>query len=432
MFNIITVFRLKACYCSCCLYLIYSHDFARKAVVMSQYANLSGAPLSSSVEAPNMSDPLIVAGLQFWGNSPKIIQIPAKGYAFRQGDIASFAYLVLKGKLQLRRDTPLRRISIDIAERSDWIGVPETLHEKTYAIAAMATENTTMIALNKEGIEKLVCSSSPLLARAVLIQGLQYMEALDAFEAQVLDNMFLGLCRAIELLFSVHKKLSEPVLFQKLRELFPLPANSLRASIRLIQGLNFIKNIAEAGEDPLYQLSDPAHFSERVKEFAEEWHGRIGTLLGDVTLREPYSFQEICDIFQVDAPTVLKRLTMSDFPWHLMRFDPEMIENIRKTQGDKFFHKRLTGRDLMANIESVNELQELDVSLLRDILPRMDLTRLIKLMASVDTPIRNHLLQAVSARQRKTVEMELPHTGAATPLEFGDLEDELLRLCRGM
>jgi hypothetical protein len=365
-----------------------------------------------------------------WGRTPPIRTIPAQTQLFMQGSPADEAYLLLTGRIQLRRDGPLRRLVLETLERGEFLAIGELLHHRPYAATAVALEPSSAIAVSRELFDALVATSSPLVLRALSGATRQVLTLIESYEAQALDQTFLGLCRGLELILSQAGPLPESQLVARLRELFSLPAASVSEALKLLDGLNLIKRRQEPGREAIIQLAEGVNFSERVRSFSEQWRGKLPALLGGGPPKEALKLEELCALLEVKPDQLMRRMVMPDFPTGLLRFDPEGVEVFRKTHGDGFFKKRVSGRELLAQIQSVEQLREVEVAMLRDILPRMEVPRLIRLMSGLDGALREHLLQALSSRVRKTVEHELEFVSGIGARELADLEDELLRLCR--
>lgn len=381
------------------------------------------------------ADAILYEGSAVWGRNPPIHRVPAQTPLYKQGSQADTAFIVVTGRFGLTRENAIRRSTVGTVEQGAWLAIPELLHHRHYASSAVALEPSQVIPVNRELFNRLLVQAPGLTLRALNGVSRQALTLLEALEAQVLDQTFMGLCRGLELVLKEHGNgvagLPESQLQTKLRDLFALPAASLHEAFKVLESLNLLKRQAQPGREAVVSLAEPATFPDRVKAFSEQWKGRLPGLVGAEPPREAFRLDELCATLGVQPPQFLRRMALPDFPLNLLRFDPEGVELLRKTYGDSFFKKKVTGKELLGKLESVDELIDVEVDLLRDILPKLELPKLIRLMGGVDEKLREHLLQAVSARVRRTVTEELQHVGTVGSRELADLEEELLRLCRG-
>lgn len=378
---------------------------------------------------------ILYEGAAVWGRNPPVHRVPAQTPLYKQGSQADVAFIVVSGRFGLTRENAVRRSSVGTVEQGAWLAVPELLNHRPYASSAVALEPSQVIPVNRDLFQRLLVQAPGLTLRAMNGVSRQALSLLEALEAQILDQTFLGLCRGLELILKGGTNgvagLPESQLHTRLRELFALSSPSLKEAFKVLESLNLLKRQAQPGREAVVSLADPATFPERVKAFSEQWKGRLPGLVASEPPREGLRLEELCESLGVKPPQFLRRMALPDFPLELMRFDPEGVEMLRKTYGDSFFKKKVTGKELLGKLESVEELIDVEVDLLRDILPKLELPRLIRLLGAVDDKLREHLLQAVSTRVRRTVTEELQHVGSVGSRELADLEEELLRLCRG-
>lgn len=385
--------------------------------------------------AMDPADVILHEGSAVWGRTPPVHNVPNQTSLYKQGSPADTAFLIARGRFGLNRENAIRRSSIGVVEQGAWLGVPELLNNRPYASSAVALEPALVVPVNRELFQRLMIQAPGLTLRALHGVSRQALGLLEALEAQVLDQTFMGLCKGLELVLKdpkVHNaQLPESQLLARLRDLFALPTPSLLEAIKVLESLNILKRMAQPAREAVVGMADPATFQERVKAFSDQWKGRLPGLVAQEPPRDPYQLEELCELLGVKPPQFVRRMTMPDFPMGLLRFDPEGVELFRKTQGDSFFKKKVSGKELMNKLESVDELIEVEAELLRDILPRLELPKLIRLLGSVDGKLQEHLMSVLSARVRRTVSEELQHVGKVGSLELADLEAELLALCRG-
>lgn len=375
-------------------------------------------------------DPIILEGMAVWGRTPQTQNVSPQITLYKQGGRADTAFLLLRGRVNLVRENAVRRSSLTSIQPGQWLAVAELIHGRPYAATAIAQEPSVVIPVPLEMLQRLFQTSPQLTFRALSGATSLNLSLVENLEAQALDQTFMGLCRGLEMLLPGGTILPESQLYVRLRELFSLPIPSIKEALKVLESLNLLKRTGEVGKEQSVSLADPATFSERVRAFADQWKGRLPSLVASEPPREAMRIEELCEALNVKPQQLLRRMTLPDFPLGIMRFDPEGVELIRKTQGDTFFKKKVTGRELLSQIESVEELIDVDVDLLKEIVPKMEIPKLIRLVGGVDGKLRDHLLNALSSRTKRTVMEELQHVGAVSSRELGDLEAEILRYCR--
>lgn len=375
-------------------------------------------------------DPLILEGMAVWGRTPQTQNVSAQITLYKQGGKADTAFLVLRGRISMVRENAVRRSSLATVEPGQWLAVAELINGRPYASTAIALEPAVVIPVPLEMLQRVFQTSPQLTFRALSGATLLNFALVENIEAQALDQTFMGLCRGLELLLPGSTILPESQLYAKLRELFSLPIPSIKEALKVLESLNLLKRTGEVGKEQSVSLADPNTFAERVRAFADQWKGRLPSLVASEPPREAMRIEELCEALNVKPQQLLRRMTLPDFPLGIMRFDPEGVEIIRKTQGDSFFKKKVTGRELLSQIESVEELIDVEADLLKEIIPKMEIPKLIRLVGGVDGKLREHLLNALSSRTKRTVTEELQHVGAVSSREMGDLEAEILRYCR--
>ncbi|MFM7200299.1 MAG: cyclic nucleotide-binding domain-containing protein [Myxococcota bacterium] len=402
----------------------------------SSHAGGGGRPVDSygapaRYGAPDPGELVVHEGAAIWGHHPPIHHVPAHTPVYKQGSQADVAYIVVRGKFQLVRENAVRRSVVGTIEQGAWLAVPELLNHRPYASSAVAQEPSVVIPVNRELFQRLLVQAPGLTSRALVGVSKQALGLLESLEAQVLDQTFLGLTKGLELVMAGRDNLPESQLLTRLRDLFALPNASLLEALKVLESLNLIKRQAQPGREAVISLTEPTAFPDQVKRFADQWKGRLPGLVASEPPREAFRLEELCESLGVKPPQFLRRMTLPDFPLGILRFDPEGVEALRKTQGDLFFKKKVSGKELLQQLQSIEELIDVEPDLLRDIMPKLDLPRLIKLLAGVDSKLRDHLMNALSARTKRMVTEELNHVGSPSSHEMGDLEAELLKLCRG-
>lgn len=367
-----------------------------------------------------------------WGVAPPIRSLLRLTHLFMQGSAADEAYLVIEGNIRLRRDNPIEPVIVDDVGRGQWIGIGEVLNGVPFSTSAIATENSSVLPVTRELLERLTRRTSPLIMRALRGAAQQQGRLLEAVESRSLTQTFLGLCRGIELLFGSQTRMPEGQLLTQLHELFGIPTLSLLEALRLLEGLNLIVRRQEPGKEAIFELPEKSTFSARVQAFSDKWRNRLPALIGEAPPPEPIPIDALCSDLGIPPAQLLRRMLLPDFPLKIVQFDPNGVKVLRETMGDGFFKKRVSGRELLSRLESIDELIDVEVSLLRDVLPRLELSQLIRLLAGVDAGLRQHLLGAVSARVRRTVDEELPHMPETSPTELADIEQEIIAICHNL
>lgn len=90
---------------------------------------------------------------------------------FSQGDPAKGVYLIQSGKVALTLSKGKTRKAFWIAETGSVLGLPSTVRNQPYSLAAKALENTRVVFVSRTKMQRLLLSDPGLCFKAVQILG---------------------------------------------------------------------------------------------------------------------------------------------------------------------------------------------------------------------------------------------------------------------
>lgn len=360
----------------------------------------------------------------------RTISFSVNAQLFAQGSTASQAYRVQSGRVRLFRETGLKRAIVDEVGPGSLIGVGEVLAGLSYGVGAIAVEATVVEVLPAQALQSALGGSEPIVQALILESARREQRLLQLAESPSVEQSFLGLCKGLELLMPVGSgPQPESQVVARLRELFGLPTPVVRTALRIMSDLNLVRRAQQGPMEATLFVGEP-RLMERAREVVDRWLTTLPAMLTRDAPREPWSVEELAADLGIEPQALLRRTMAADFPTATLRFDGEGVANIRAIYGDAFFKKKTTSKDLLSEAQSIDELTGVDVSVLREFVPQMDLNRLCQLLTRAEEKVREHMLSALTPRMRRVAQAEIAAMSPISEALFADIESEVMTLAR--
>lgn len=93
--------------------------------------------------------------------------IPAGTFLFRQGDVATTAYLVQKGKIRVTRDVDGEKAELAVIEPGEIVGEMALLMDKRYSASAEVLEDANLIVLDRGMMGRKYITSDQIMKKII-------------------------------------------------------------------------------------------------------------------------------------------------------------------------------------------------------------------------------------------------------------------------
>ncbi len=360
---------------------------------------------------------------------------------FKEGQQASYAYMVKKGTVTLYRTVDNKKIILDQVGKGEIFGEMGALTGSPRSTSAEASEYCEIMVLTENVIQALLdkCPKTIQHLTRLLIEKLRKKTRLSA--AQASGSTFLSICRILEMAWKTHVNLppterkrhpnhkagmSLSELSRQIKDILLTPQSEIKSTIDQLQRLKIIEVTkgkgAKAFDDLFISIKDAENFFQVASNLYKELN-KSGSLNPEL---------ELVDIFDLakelgaDPQILYKKMANSEVPESLFFFHKKNALTWAGEQPEDYFKRVKRKKKKIEDLEDVNDIIFVDNATLKQVFAELGYYKLGVLMSLADGDAIKKIQNNLAKKIARVVMEEAENRGPVDDMEAEDIQDELI------
>lgn len=364
---------------------------------------------------------------------------------FKEGQQASYAYMVKKGTVTLYRTVDNKKVVLDKVGKGEIFGEMGALSRSPRTTSAEASEFCELMVLTDNIIQSLLdkCPKTIQHLTRMLIEKLKKKSLIGASQAST--STFLSICRILEISWKAHVNLppmevkkhpnhkagmSLAEISRDIKDILLIPQSEIKATIDQLQRLKIIEVTkgkgAKAFDDLFIRLKDAENFYQIASNLYKELN-KSGSLAQELELIDIFDLAEELD---ADPQILYKKMANSEVPESLFFFHKKLALGWAGEQPEDYFKKVKRRKKNIQDLEDVNDIIFVDNATLKQVFAELGYYKLGVLMTLADGDAKKKLTGNLAKKIARVVEEEAESRGPVDDMEAEDIQDELIELIK--
>lgn len=384
--------------------------------------------------------------------------VPKGQVILKEGHVNTVAYMVKKGTVLLCKEINNRKVEIAKITPGQIFGELPLLTGESFFATAEALEQCQLIPFDKNFFQGLLLRSPGPVQRMVRNMMEQLATLYDLVQAKTTDDLFISVCKILELLCSresatslsgssrnvvscaarysefvtavkdilVISQLEIDAVLEKLKLVNLIQVRDIRGASQKKDVFGQLHTHREYVKEQILVITDKGNFLSAARNLRREM------LVKEDELRtRGLAFMDINDFAaaaQTDTETIQRTLSMGRIPERLLFFPRYETEDWLQTL-DKSFSEQMTGPMQPGEWKIIDDITAVDSTRLQKALHQFDQEKIIVLYAAAGEGAKQVLLKNLSEKTAALVQEEGAHVRAPyrTVLQY---EKEFFTLLR--
>lgn len=365
---------------------------------------------------------------------------------YKEGQQASYAFMVRKGTVTLYRTSGNKKIVVDHVGKGEIFGEMGALTGSPRATTAEADEYCELMVLTEQIIQNLLdkCPKTIQHLTGILIERLRKNTRMNA--VQNCNSFFLSICRVLEMAWRTHVNLppadkkripnhkagmSHVELSRQIKDILLVPQSEIDSTVDQLQRLKLITVTkgkgAKAFEDMFIAVNDAENFFQ----VAQNLHREL-TKGGDAPEMEYVDIFDFAEELGSDPKILYKKIANGELPESLFFFHKKNAMSWAEKKPEGFFKKVTRKRKNLEELEDVNDIVFVDNATLKQVFTQLGYYKLGVLMTLADEDSRKKIEANLAKKIARIVSEEAENRGPVDDMEADDIQDELIELIKSV
>lgn len=364
---------------------------------------------------------------------------------FKEGQKASYAYMVKKGTVLLSHTVDNRKVMLDKVGKGEIFGEMGALTGTPHTMSAEAAEYCELMVLTENIIQTLLdkCPKTIQHLTRLLIERLKKKNHPGA--SQACHSTFLSICRILEMSWDAHRNMppaekkrvpnhnagmSLAGLSRQIKDILLIPQSEIDSTVDQLTRLKIIEATkgkgAKAFDDMFIKIKDAESFFKVASNLHRELN-RNGTLAPEL---EYVDIFDLAEEIKADPKLLYKKIANAEVPESLFFFHKKNTLAWASDQPEDYFRKIKRRKKNLEDLEDVNDVIFVDNATLKQVFSQLGYYKLGILMSLADGEARKKITSNLAKKIARIVQEEADSRGAVDDMEAEDIQDELIELIR--
>ncbi len=363
--------------------------------------------------------------------------VPKGQVILKEGQVNTVAYMVKKGTVRLCKAINNRKVEVARIVPGQIFGEMPLVTGEPFFATAEAIEQCQLIPFDKPLIQALILKSPAPIQRIIRNMMEQLATLYDLVQAQSTDDLFISVCKILELLCShvpsspssgppksamqyavrysefaaavkdilVISQLEIDAVLEKLQLVNLIQSREIKGTGQKKDALGLL-NTREYVKERILVITDKANFLSAARNLRREMLSKEEQLKTHGL--EFLDIRDFAEAALTDTESVYRMLAKGRIPERLFFFPRRESVEWLSTLDEEFF-EAIHGPGKYSELKIIDDIVSVDSSSLQQVLHKFDQEKIITLYAVAGENAKKKLLANLSEKMAQLVQQESPH-----------------------